>query len=109
MEQNALAITVGSVKTIQINRGDIMAGELQDSFAKTHSATKIQILLLNLFATAAQRNDLAELPNSFDRRPTPFIRRSPIGREVFGTGDLGEFFLVSIHSAKLFHPVLDRI
>jgi hypothetical protein len=74
MEQNALAITVGSVKTIQINRGDIMAGELQESFAKTHSATKIQILLLNLFATAAQRNDLAVLSNSFDCRPTALIR-----------------------------------
>jgi hypothetical protein len=74
MEQNALAITVGSVKTIQINHGDIMAGELQESFAKTHSATKIQILFLNLFAMAAQRNDLTVLSNSFDCSSAPLIR-----------------------------------
>jgi hypothetical protein len=65
---------VGSAKTIQINRGGIKAVELRESFAKTHSATKIQILFLNLFAMAAQLNDLAVLSNSFDRGTAALLR-----------------------------------
>jgi hypothetical protein len=41
---------------------------------KTHSATKMQILFLNLFAMVAQRNDLAVLSNGFDRSPATLIR-----------------------------------
>ena len=49
---------VAAAKTIQINRGDMMAAELRESCSKIHGATKMRILLLNPFATAAQRNDV---------------------------------------------------
>jgi hypothetical protein len=66
-------------------------------------------LFLNLFATTTQRDDLAVLSNSSDRRPAALIRRSPIGRNVFGTSDPEKFPQVVIPPPKLFHPVLDRI
>jgi hypothetical protein len=40
------------------------AAELRESFVQMLSATKMQILFLNLFATAAQRNDLAVLSHN---------------------------------------------
>jgi hypothetical protein len=43
--------TVGSAKTIQINRGDMMAVELRENCVKIYGATKIQMLSLNPFAT----------------------------------------------------------
>jgi hypothetical protein len=55
---------VGSARTIQTNHGSMMVVELRESFAKIPSATKMQILSLNLFATAAQGNDLAVLSHS---------------------------------------------
>jgi hypothetical protein len=45
-------LTAGSAKTIQINRGSMMAAELRESFVQIHGAIKIRILFLNLFATA---------------------------------------------------------
>ncbi len=51
--------------TIQNNRGSMTAVELRESFASIQSATKMQILFLNLFATATQRNDLAVLSDSW--------------------------------------------
>jgi len=66
-------------------------------------------LFLNLFATTTQRDDLAVLSNSSDRRPAALIRRSRIGRNVFGTSDPEKFPQVVIPPPKLFHPVLDRI
>ena len=53
---------------------EMMAAELPESFVEIHTATKMWILCLNLFATAPQRNDLAVLSHSFDRRPTALIR-----------------------------------
>jgi hypothetical protein len=48
----------------------VMAGDC----VQIQSATKMRILFLNLFATAAQRNDLAVLSNSFDRGTAALIR-----------------------------------
>jgi hypothetical protein len=64
LKQIVHAIAVGSVKTIQISRGDMVTVEPREDFAKIHSATKKRILFLNLFATATKRNDLAVLPHS---------------------------------------------
>jgi hypothetical protein len=70
----------------------MMTVELRVSFVQMRSVTKMQILFSNPIAIAPQRNDLAVLSNSFDRCTAALIRGSPIGRNVFGTGDLGEFF-----------------
>jgi hypothetical protein len=56
-----------------------------------------------LFATPAQRNDLAVFSHSFDRRPATLIRGSPVGGNIGGSTNPGEFFLVSIQPAELFH------
>src|SRR4030095_4651327 len=64
---------------------------------------------LRLFATPIQRNDLAVLSHSFDRGTAPLIRGSPIGGNMFGASDLGEFFLELVQSPKLFHPFFYRI
>jgi hypothetical protein len=53
-------------------------GAARVSFVQMCSVTKMPILFLNLFATAAQRNDLAVLSNSFDRGTAALLRRSPI-------------------------------
>jgi hypothetical protein len=87
----------------------MMAVELPESFVRIRSATKMQILFLNLFATATQRNDLAVLSHGFDRGTAPLIRGSPIERNMFGASDLREFFLELVQSPKLFHSFLYRI
>jgi hypothetical protein len=69
-----MQITVGSAKNIQINRGGHEGCGAARVLCKTHSATKMQILFLNLFAMVAQRNDLAVLSNGFDRSPATLIR-----------------------------------
>jgi hypothetical protein len=96
---------VGSAKTIQISRGSMMAVELRVSFVQIHSATKMQMLFLNLFATAAQRNDLAVSSHGLDRRPASLIWGSPFRRNIFGASGLGKFFLVSVQPPNLFHSV----
>lgn len=63
-----------------------------------HNQTRI--LILRLFATPVQRNDLAVLSHSFDRRTATLIRRSPIGGSMFGASDLGEFFLELVPIAQ---------
>jgi hypothetical protein len=64
---------------------------------------------LRLFATPVQRNDLAVLSHSFDRGTAPLIRGRPIGGNMFGASDLGEFFLELVQSPKLFHSFFYRI
>ena len=62
-----------------------------------------------LFPTPVQRNDPAILSHSFDRRPASLIRGSPVGRNIGGLSNLGEFFLVSIQPSELFHSFLYRV
>jgi hypothetical protein len=62
-----------------------------------------------LFATPVQTNDPAILSHSSDRCPATLIRGSPIGRDVGGLSNLGEFFLVSIQPSELFHSFLYRV
>jgi hypothetical protein len=68
-----------------------------------------EVLFLNLFAIATQRNDLAVLSHSFDRGPAPLLQGSPIGGNMFGASDLGEFFLELVQPTKLFHPSFNEI
>ena len=46
---------LGLLTTIQMNRGGITAVDLRESLVEIQSATKMQILFLNSFATTAQR------------------------------------------------------
>ena len=80
----------------------MIAVELRENFVQIQSI-KMQMLFLNLVATAAQRNDLAVSSHSLDRGPATLIRGSPFGRHIFGVGNLGKFFLVSVQPSKLFH------
>jgi hypothetical protein len=49
---------------------------------------------LRLFATPVQRNDPAVLSHGFNRCPAPLLRGSPIGGNIVGVGNLGEFFCI---------------
>jgi hypothetical protein len=62
-----------------------------------------------LFATPVQRNAPAILSHSFDRRAATLIRGSPIGGNICGLSNLGEFFLVSIQPSELFHSFRYRV
>jgi hypothetical protein len=93
--------------TIQNNRGSMTAVELRESFASIQSATKMQILFLNLFATATQRNDLTVLPHSSNRCSAALLRGSPIGGNIVGVGNPEELSQVSIQPPKLFHSFLN--
>jgi hypothetical protein len=50
----------------------MMAVELRENFVQIHSATKMKILFLNLFAAAAQSNDLAVLSDRLDPKSSCF-------------------------------------
>jgi hypothetical protein len=64
-------------------------------------ADQAEVLFLNLFAIATQRNDLTVLPHSC----TTALIGDARSEEYFGASNFGEFFLVSIQPPKLFHSV----
>jgi hypothetical protein len=66
-------------------------------------------MFLLLFATPVQRNDPAILSQSIDRCPAALIWGSPLGGNICGLSNLGEFVLVSIQPSELFHSLLDRV
>jgi hypothetical protein len=64
-------------------------------------------LNLDVIAIPVQRNDLAILSHSFDRRSAALIWGGPLGRNIVGVGNPEELSQVSIQPSKLFHSSLD--
>jgi hypothetical protein len=65
LKRFAYAITVGCARTILINLGSMtVCVELRESFVQNVQCDKDADSIFNLFATAAQRNDLAVLSHN---------------------------------------------
>jgi hypothetical protein len=71
-------------------------GVTREIFSQIHSATKMEILFLKLFAILVQWNDLSVLSHRFDRGPTALLRGS------FPVESISVMMLMKVSPAKDF-------
>jgi hypothetical protein len=93
---------VGSVRSILINRGNMVALRLRETFVKIHNAIKIPILLLYLDSPAEENRQSEKLHSTLNGEraevtPAPVNAPSPkaclfVGHDLRGLG-----FPSSIH------------